>query len=281
MHGTGKYLPWLVGAACVCAYLVAQYLCNHYVRRQKILSTGSPIPGCVSYVSLTGFVGTILCCIWSLTITWWAPIPLLLALFFLRPFVPSENFSAWLRLVHHFEKAEGSDSQRVCIATAMSEIEDKSVQAQRLQLSETDQPIFMMTYECAVMWCLKRGMEDLLKPEETESVIVAMRRHFAKHAWYQPEPFQRIWSQMQVIMPRAIMKTDDAGCPPYPLAEMSIAAELAGYPLHISTLTDLRFGMHVGLRFGMLIGLGRSYAADFAEQTAKTNPAHRSSRPGK
>jgi hypothetical protein len=198
-----KYLPWFVSAACVCAYLVAQYLCNHFVKRQKILRTGSPISDWVSYLSLTGLVGSILSSIWSFTIAWWAPIPLLLALFFLKLLIPSKNFDAWLRVVHHFGKAEGSEFQRICIATAMSEIEDKMVQAQRVQLSAKDQMIFMMTYECAVMWCLKRGMEDLAKPEKSDSAIAAMRQHFAKHAWYQPESFRRIWNQMQVTMPKA------------------------------------------------------------------------------
>ena len=152
------HLPWLAGAACICAYLGAQHLCNDFVRRQKILSTGSPIPGWVSYLSLVGFVGSMACGIWSFTISWWAPIPVLVAPFLLRPLVPSDNFNAWLRMVHHFKKAEGSEFQRLCVATAMSALEDRTLLHTVRQLSSADQLAFMMAYECAMMWCLKRGI---------------------------------------------------------------------------------------------------------------------------
>jgi hypothetical protein len=88
-----------------------------------------------------------------------------------------------------------------------------------------------------------------------------MRRHFAEHAWYQLEPFEEIWDQIQLVMPRA-MTTDERGSPPYPLAEMLIAAQAAGYPLDKAKLTDLAFGMHVGAAVERLIGFGRYWARD-------------------
>jgi hypothetical protein len=100
----------------------------------------------------------------------------------------------------HVAQAEGSDFERAGIAAAMCELEHERVEAQRAQLSKADQLVFMMTYECAAMWCIRHGMEDLLKPEATESAVSAMERHFAEHAWYQPEPFQRIWHQMQAFI---------------------------------------------------------------------------------
>jgi hypothetical protein len=161
----------------------------------------------------------------------------------------------------HVAQAEGSDFERACIAAAMCEIEHERVDAQRAQLSKADQLVFMIAYECAAMWCIQHGMEDLLAPEATEFAINAIRRHFAEHAWYEPEPFQRIWDQMQVFMPTA-MKTDEGGSPPYPLAEMMLAAQKAGYWCDIAKLTDLAFGMHVGAALERLIGFGRYWARD-------------------
>jgi hypothetical protein len=160
------------------------------------------------------------------------------------------------RLKHHFEQAEGLEFERVCIAAAMSAIEQK-----RLELSPSDQAIFMIAYECAVMWFLTRAMQELLKPDEIESVVLAIKGHFAKHAWYETEAFEKIWNKMQIDMPVAI-KPDDR-CPPYPLAGMIMAVQGAGYPLDVNKLLSLKFGLYVGVRLGTLAGLGRSFAADF------------------
>jgi hypothetical protein len=49
------------------------------------------------------------------------------------------------RLERHFRQAEGSQFQRVCIANAMSELEDEMVEERRRQLSPADQLVFMIT----------------------------------------------------------------------------------------------------------------------------------------
>jgi hypothetical protein len=158
----------------------------------------------------------------------------------------------------HFVAAEGSFLERLFIAAAMSAIEDDDVQRQRLKLSSEDQMVFMMTYECFVIWSLMRGMETVLKQEEVKSACFAMQRHFAKQAWYRPHVFEKIWDGMQVFMPMA-MKYDDTH-PPYPVAEMLMAADYAGCSLP-SIGTDFRFGIHVGLTMVIL--------AEFGRQTAK------------
>jgi tryptophan synthase alpha subunit len=97
------------------------------------------------------------------------------------------------RFMVHFAAADGTVIQRGAIAAAMSSLEVDAVQKERLTLSPKDQATFMMTYACMVVWAITRGMVTRLKSEEVDAAIVAMQFHFAKHAWYQPEPFAKLW----------------------------------------------------------------------------------------
>jgi hypothetical protein len=144
----------------------------------------------------------------------------------------------------HYGAAEGSHIQRSVIAAAMSEIEYEMVQRQRAKQSPKDQIAFMITYECMVMWSLGKGMELELDQQALDSAILAIQAHFAKHAWYQDDAFRKIWQQMQRYMPMA-MRPGPNGHPPFPVAEMAIAAQLAGYPYNVAMVCELSFGFHV------------------------------------
>jgi hypothetical protein len=150
----------------------------------------------------------------------------------------------------------------------MLELEDEKVREHRLLLSPEDQTVFMMSYECFVMWCLREGMQSLLNPGEIESGVMGMQGHFAKHAWYQPEAFEKIWDKMCIMMPKAMSLV-----PPFPLAEMIMAVQAAGYSFEIVKLTSLQFGMYLGCKIPVLVELGRSFAADYPELIAESNPA--------
>jgi hypothetical protein len=125
----------------------------------------------------------------------------------------------------------------------MLAIEGELVKVQRGKLSAKNQMIFIMTYECFVMWALKRGMDSVLERKVVESAVVALQQHFAKHAWYQPDVFEKIWDQIQNLMPLTLRPTDKGII--YPAAEMIEAANQAGYPLDPMIAADLDFGMHV------------------------------------
>jgi hypothetical protein len=122
------------------------------------------------------------------------------------------------RLQHHFLLAKGSKGQRLAIAAAMSALEKDLVQQQRLRLASEEQAVFMMTYECFVMWAIKGGMDATLNREEVESTVLAIHHHFTKHAWYRPDAFEKIWDQTQVLMPIALSPTDTGIV--YPVTEM-------------------------------------------------------------
>ena len=140
----------------------------------------------------------------------------------------------------------------------MTAIEDEYVQKQRKMFSGEEQIIFMMTYECFVMWCLLRGLATLLTRQDVEHVRIAIHDHFTKHARYRQNVFEKIWEKMQDVMPMAMTSTPD-GVPPLPVAEMFMAPTLAGFKLDLLK-TDLEFGVFVGLAVSELETTGHDLA---------------------
>jgi hypothetical protein len=151
---------------------------------------------------------------------------------------------------------EGSFIERASVAGLMMAIEAEEVTKQRAQLTPDNQLIFMMGYECCMMWAIKSGVENVLRPEQVQSVVLAMKRHLAKQTWHQAEAFEKIWAQTEVMMPKAMnMCYGPDAPPPYPVAEMILALNQAGYPLPMVELTDIKFGMHM---LGMMLNLTRA-----------------------
>jgi hypothetical protein len=120
-----------------------------------------------------------------------------------------------------------------------------------------------------MMWAIKSGMEKILTPKDTESAVLAMQRHIAKNAYYQPGAFEKIWASIQTHMPWA-MTQQPGGPPPYPVADMLIAAKLAGYEIEAKTqeFFDLRFGIYVALMMAKLTETTHVTAMDFQKSPA-------------
>jgi hypothetical protein len=144
----------------------------------------------------------------------------------------------------HYSAAEGSDVERFAIVGLMMAIETEDVVAERQKLTQANQTIFMLGYECCMMWAIKSGAEKVLKPEQVTSLVLAMKRHLAKHAWYQAEAIEKIWNRVEVMMPMAMnMNYGPDAPPPYPPAELHIALDQAGYPLDKKAGVNVKFGM--------------------------------------
>jgi hypothetical protein len=107
------------------------------------------------------------------------------------------------------------------------------------------------------MWSLKSGFEKVLSPEDTKSAIVAMQKHFARHAFYEPEVFEKIWAKMQETMPNALIPKGSLGVA-WPIFEVIQAATLAGFEL--SPPLDFRFGSHIFFTINHLGESGRNFA---------------------
>jgi len=86
----------------------------------------------------------------------------------------------------------------------MLAIESEEIAKQRRELTADSEKIFMTTYECCVMWAIKRGLESELDPEGVESAVHVMQRHLAAYAWYEPTAFKRVWAAMEKMMPMAM-----------------------------------------------------------------------------
>jgi hypothetical protein len=61
-------------------------------------------------------------------------------------------------LQRHMAAAVGPPIHRTAIAVAMTALDNELVEKERRKLSSSDQTIFMMAYECLVMWSLVRGL---------------------------------------------------------------------------------------------------------------------------
>ena len=166
----------------------------------------------------------------------------------------------------HFATAKGSHFQRSLIAASMVEIEEEIVRRERERLPKEQQPVFMMTYECFVMWSLKRGFEAVIGAQETESAIETIRDHFATHAWYELGSFERIWASIQAEMPSSLTPKGQFGII-YPIADMVVAANLAGFSFEVPT--DYVFGVHVIQRIKLLADFGRDLAEEHVTATQK------------
>jgi hypothetical protein len=163
----------------------------------------------------------------------------------------------------HFAAAEGSLEERCFIVALMLAIEAREVVKQTAKLTPNDQLIFMMGYECCMMWAIKSGMEKVVKPERVQSAVLAMKRHLAKHAWYESTAFEKIWARTDVMMPIGMNAAAGPDAPPpFPVAEMLISLNQAGYPLNSMNATNLHFGMQM---FLTMVNLSRA-AASIAQE---------------
>jgi hypothetical protein len=152
------------------------------------------------------------------------------------------------RSKEHFDKAEGSYVERAAIVGLMMAVEAEEVAVERQPLKQADQFAFMMAYECCLMWAIKVGAEKIYNAERTRSLVMAMQKHLARHAWYQAGAFEKIWERVEVMMPFAMNASGDPNAPPpYPVAELQMALDQAGYHLSQPVGMDFKFGMYMFL----------------------------------
>src|SRR5712691_8292188 len=83
------------------------------------------------------------------------------------------------RMHRHMKTAGGPQLHRSAIAMTMAALEDESVQEQMRGMSADQQEVFMMVYECLLMWTFLGGLSSVLELEQLPPVAAAMRDHFA------------------------------------------------------------------------------------------------------
>ena len=108
-------------------------------------------------------------------------------------------------------------------------------------------------------------MEQTLSAKETESAVGAMQRHIAKNGYYQAGAFEKIWTEVQKHMSFMAMADQCTGAePPYPFADMLMAAKFAGYEIEAKTqeFLSLRFGIFVAIMMAKLTEAAQLAAKD-------------------
>ena len=143
----------------------------------------------------------------------------------------------------HFDRASGPTLHRNAVAVAMMELEDPWVCQVLAQYSADEQPIFLMAYECFILWVLIRVLQQESQDSEIQDLTKRVRDAFVTFGRHDSVVFEKIWPYIAEFMPIALRggsKTRTV----YPLPHIIQAATSAGYPLPQKILS-LRLGLHV------------------------------------
>jgi len=157
-----------------------------------------------------------------------------------------QRIAAWRlekRFHSHFEKASEPILHRNAVAVAMMELEDPWVSQVTKEFSAEEQPIFLMAYQCFILWVLRHVLEQSLQPAELQDLTKSVRETFATFSYHTPAIFEKIWPFTQQFMPIALNGGAQTGVV-YPLPLIIQAATSAGYPLP-QKISSYRLGVHV------------------------------------
>src|ERR1035441_746503 len=140
----------------------------------------------------------------------------------------------------HLVTASGPPLHRLAIRAAQSALEDDLVREELGRVRPDEQRAFMMTYECLIMWAIRRGLFSAGLPEGVQAdVLAAIRDHFAEHAWYTPGEFEKLWDKTEEWMSEFAKPSKDGN--------LWLAAALVQIP-HAA---GVRLGFSPGLTFGI------------------------------
>jgi len=143
----------------------------------------------------------------------------------------------------HFENASGPDLHRNAVAVAMMELEDPWISHVMPNFSAEEQPVFLMAYECFLLWVLVRALQERLQPAEIQDFTRRVRDAFVTFGRHDSVVFEKIWPYTAEFMPIALKGGTLTGAV-YPLPLIIQAATSAGYPLPQKIL-DYRLGVHI------------------------------------
>jgi hypothetical protein len=105
------------------------------------------------------------------------------------------------RMRKHMATASGSPLHTGVIAAAMAALDDDLVQNQLSKIPADQRDMFMMTYECIVMWAILRGVALAEIPQPAQIGALAMRNHFQRYAIYVPDQFGKLWDETRKCLP--------------------------------------------------------------------------------
>jgi hypothetical protein len=142
----------------------------------------------------------------------------------------------------HMASATGLPLHRGIIAVAMAALDNDLVQEEMSRVRSDQRNVFMMTYECIVMWAILRGF-DLVgteKPVQT-GIVTAMIDHFARQSFYVREQFAKLWEETRKWMPEFAKPSKEGKY--YPAAAIVQIPHAAA--CHLDFIPSLVFGIHL------------------------------------
>jgi hypothetical protein len=160
---------------------------------------------------------------------------------------------------------KGSEIERLSVMAIGQALESPEVTKKREQLNPESQLVFMMVYECGMMWAIFCGMEKRLNQEIVTSVVEAMRQYVMKNGWYKEGAFEKIWAALREALPRAFVKTKEQNAI-FPYEDMMIAAQIAGYPVDDKVTCDPFFANHTLCYMMELMKASMEVAKDYAKK---------------
>ena len=145
------------------------------------------------------------------------------------------------RLHKHLATAKGPSLHRLAIAVVMSALEDDLLREEVSKVKADQKEVFMMTYECLVMWATLNGLASADIPQSVlDDVVTAMRDHFAEHASYTADYFENLWDKTLFWMPQFAKPSKDGKH--WPVAALLQIPHAAG--LHLDFSPSMTFGYH-------------------------------------
>jgi hypothetical protein len=123
------------------------------------------------------------------------------------------------------------------------ELEDPWMSQVLPDFSAEEQPVFLMAYECFILWVLIQVLHERLKPDEIQDLTKRVRDAFVTFGRHDSVVFEKIWPYTAEFMPIALKGGAQSGAV-YPLPLIIQAATSAGYPLP-QRIMDYRLGVHI------------------------------------
>jgi hypothetical protein len=172
------------------------------------------------------------------------------------------------RMRKHMATASGPPLHTGAIAVAMTSLDHDLVKEELSRIRSDQREAFMMTYECIVMWAILRGFALAGLPETAQNAAVtAMTDHFARHAFFVADQFQKIWKETRRWTPAFAKPSKDGNL--YPAAAFVQIPSDAGSRLDF--VPSVVFGIHVINTIAEMTDIGKFAAQQELEnQTPAT-----------
>lgn len=113
------------------------------------------------------------------------------------------------------------------------ELEREIVRQERSRLPTEEQSLFALTFGSFLYCVVQVSLRGFASTERRHSGEQAVREGLARQAWFDPDEFAEITSQMALVLPSELTVHHRYGGMISPAADMMLAAQLAGFSADI------------------------------------------------